>query len=257
VRARLTLASRLERVPPERLGFRLEAAARLFLLMALLYRRYFRVECHGIDALPDGGLLLVANHGSHVLSWGGPMIVSACLLDAEPPRLVHGMASRRVMALPVVGAAARSIGAVEGRRTVCEDLLRAGGAVLTFPEGSKMLERPSRDRYRLRAFRHGFMHAALSTGAPIVPVAVIGAEGEAPLVVNASWLARLMRTPAVPLSSTLFVPLPAKYHLHFGAPRSFVGPATPDVVARYAEEMRTALEELIRQGLDMRQHRAW
>src|SRR5581483_10385608 len=97
----------------------------------------FRVECHGIDRLPDGPLILVANHGSHVLSWDGAMILTSCLLDADPPRLV-------------LGAAARRIGAVDGRRESCIDLLRAGGTVLTFPEGTKALMRPFRERYRLR-----------------------------------------------------------------------------------------------------------
>src|SRR5204863_47054 len=119
-------------------------------------------------------LLRLAHHGSHVLAWDGAMILTACLLDADPPRLVHGMAEHRLMELPIIGRAARRIGAVDGRRNTCADLLRAGGAVLTFPEGVKALGRPFRERYRLLEFGHGFMHVALRTGAPIVPVAVIG-----------------------------------------------------------------------------------
>src|SRR5207237_5394161 len=168
--------------------------------------------------VPDGPVMLVANPGSHVLAWDGAMILTSCLLDADPPRLAHGMAEHRLMELPVLGAAARRIGAVDGRREACQELLRAGGVVLTFPEGTKALGRPFRDRYRLVSFGHGFMHVALATGAPIVPVAVIGAEEEAPLVAHSSWLARLLRLPIAPLSPTVVVPLPVKYRIHFGQP---------------------------------------
>src|SRR2546422_9623144 len=45
VRARLAAACALEHPPPERFGFRFEAATRLFLVTGLIHRRYFRVEC--------------------------------------------------------------------------------------------------------------------------------------------------------------------------------------------------------------------
>jgi 1-acyl-sn-glycerol-3-phosphate acyltransferase len=220
----------------------------------LMHRRYFRVECHGIEALPRGPVMLVANHGSHVLAWDGAMILTACLLDADPPRLVHGMAEHRLMELPVLGAAARRIGATDGRREICGDLLRAGGVVLTFPEGVRALTRRFQYRYQLSEFGHGFMHVALATGTPIVPVAVIGAEEEAPLVANPAWLARWLRTPVAPLAPTLILPLPAKYRIHFGLPLRFRGPATADAVARHVAEVRATLQHLIHLGLRARRH---
>jgi 1-acyl-sn-glycerol-3-phosphate acyltransferase len=95
---------------------------------AALYRWYFRVQCTWEAPLPAGPVLLVANHGSHVLSWDGAMIMTACLLETESPRLVHGMAEHRLMSLPLIGAAARRIGAVDGRRSACIDLLPGGAA---------------------------------------------------------------------------------------------------------------------------------
>jgi 1-acyl-sn-glycerol-3-phosphate acyltransferase len=254
VRARLAEACAHENPPPERFGFRFETAAKLFAVTGFFHRRYFRVECHGIEALPDGPVMLVANHGSHVLAWDGAMILTACLLDADPPRLAHGMAEHRLMELPVLGTAARRIGAVDGRRDTCIDLLRAGGVVLTFPEGVEALRRPFSERYRLRPFGHGFMHVAIATGAPIVPIAVIGAEEEAPLLGNPRWLARLLRTPVAPLSPTLVVPLPVRYRLHVGAPMHFHGPAAADAVARQVAAVRTSLQELVRKGLAARRH---
>jgi 1-acyl-sn-glycerol-3-phosphate acyltransferase len=254
LRAQLAQACALEDPRPERFGFRFDAALRLFLVTSFFHRRYFRVECHGIQSLPVGPVILVANHGSHTLAWDGAMILTTCLLQADPPRLVHGMAEHRLMELPVLGAAARNIGAVDGRRETCIDLLRAGAAVLTFPEGVRALGRPFWKRYRLAPFGHGFVHVALATGAPIVPVAVVGAEEEAPLLANPGWLARLLGTPAAPLTPNLIFPLPVKYRLYFGPPVYLRGLASRETVTRHVAAVRSSLEKLLRRGLEARRH---
>src|SRR5262249_42663360 len=116
VRNRLLQACALERLPPERFGFSVASATRLFMITCALYRWYFRTRCFGLENLPSSPFMLVSNHGSHVLSWDGANIVTACLLDADPPRLVHAMAEHRLMELPILGRAPRRIGAVDGTR---------------------------------------------------------------------------------------------------------------------------------------------
>ncbi len=254
LRARLAMACALESPPPERFGFRFDTAVNLFAITSFFHRRYFRVACEGIETLPRGAFMLIGNHGSHVLAWDGAMILTSCLLEADPPRLVHGMAEHRLIELPVIGTAARRIGATDGRRQICIDLLRAGAVVLTFPEGVNALRRPFRERYQLRPFGHGFVHVALATGVPIVPVAVVGAEEEAPVVANPSWLARLLRTPVAPLTPTIVMPLPVKYRIRFGTPLRFRGPATPEVVARHVATARGALQDLVDRSLAQRRH---
>jgi 1-acyl-sn-glycerol-3-phosphate acyltransferase len=254
LRVRLATAASFEHPPPERFGFRFDTAVNLFTVTSFFYRFYFRVVCDGIERLPTGPMMLVANHGSHVLAWDGAMIVTACLLDARRPRLVHGMGDHRLMQLPVLGNVARRIGAADGCRDVCTDLLRAGAAVLTFPEGIDALRRPFRDRYRLRAFHQGFMHVALATGCPIVPVGVVGAEEEAPLLGNPRWLARLLRTPVAPLAPTLALPLPVKYRISFGTPLRFQGDARPENVARHVMTVQDTLQRQLDRNLATRRH---
>ena len=254
VRRRLAQACRAENPPPERFGFDFASATRLLRFTAAVHRWWFRVTCHDIVRLPRGPFLLVANHGSHVLSWDGAMIVTSCLLEGDPPRLVHGMAEHRLMSLPFLGGVARRIGATDGRREPCLEILRAGGVVLTFPEGTAALRRPFRDRYRLSRLGHGFMRVAMTAGIPIVPVAVIGAEEEAPLIAQAGWLARLLRTPVAPLSPTLALPLPVKYRIHFGLPMRFEGPTSPERVSRNVAEVQEALQGLVAHGLSRRRH---
>jgi len=254
IRARIALASAQERLPPERFGFDAGMAARLFFVTAVLSRYYFRTRSFGLDDLPSGPLMLVANHGSHALAWDGANIVTACLLDAATPRLAHGMAHHRLMRLPILGAVARRIGAVDGRRDSCMDLLRVGATVLAFPEGTRASECPDRRPYELAPFGHGFAYVALKTRVPIVPVAAIGSEEEAPLLANPRWLRRLLRTPTAPITTTLVVPLPVRYRLHFGPAIHAHGPATPRRVAHLAEHVRRTLGDQLAQGLAARSH---
>jgi len=72
--------------------------------------------------------------------------------------------------------------------------------------------------------------------------------------VNPRWLARLVGTPVAPLTPTVVFPLPVKYHVHFGPPLRFKGPATPETITRHVATVRGTVQELIRTGLAMRRH---
>src|SRR5690606_5450894 len=108
----------------------------------------------------------------------------------------------------------------------CRRLLAAEEAVLVFPEGARGISKPFSKRYQLADFGKGFMRLALETGAPIVPIAVIGAEEQAPAI-NMRPLAKLLGLPSLPLVPyPPFVapwPLPVKYRLYFGEPMRFTG----------------------------------
>lgn len=257
VRERLVRAHALERVPPERHGFDLESARRKYRFIGFLYRHYFRTEAHGLDRLPEGRVLLAANHGSHALAFDGANILSACLLDAEPPRLVHAMADHRLMQLPILGKSARRIGAVDGSRAKCIELLREDAMVLTFPEGTRAHDRNFRDRYHLAPFGDGFVRVALLAHAPIVPVALIGCEEEAPLLANPRWLRRIMKTHSAAITPTLVVPLPVRYRIYFGEPIRLAGPLTAATVSTGVTTVRDALTKLIADGLAARRHVFW
>jgi 1-acyl-sn-glycerol-3-phosphate acyltransferase len=95
-----------------------------------------------------------------------------------------------------------------------------------FPEGIKGTGKPFKDRYRLRRFgRGGFVEIALRTGAPIVPVAIVGSEEIYPKVGELPWLARLLRAPFFPVTPTFpwlgplgVVPLPSRWRIEFCEP---------------------------------------
>ena len=128
--------------------------------------------------------------------------------------------------LPVLSELARKSGATLACNPDAERLLRAGELVGVFPEGFKGVGKPFRDRYKLQRFgRGGFVSAALRTGAPIVPVSIVGAEEIYPMIGNITPLARLLGLPYFPVTPTFpwlgplgLLPLPSKWLIEFGEP---------------------------------------
>ena len=228
------------------------------LLPALaLYRYWFRVETHGIEHVPPGRVLLVANHAGQ-LPFDAAMISVAMLLEAEPPRIVRGMAEYWVSELPFVSIFAARGGAASGTPDTCREMLEAGEAVVVFPEGVRGMNKLYRDRYQLMRFGTGFLRLALEAQAPIVPVAVIGSEEQNPGLANLGGLGRMLGMPAFPITATFpllgplgILPLPVKYHLWFGEPMQFQGSPTEEdaVVEEKVEQVKSAITALFRRGL--------
>ena len=84
--------------------------------------------------------------------------------------------------------------------------------VLVFPEGRKGTEKLYKDRYRLRRFgRGGFVEAAMRARAPIVPIAVVGAEEAAPIFAHVPLLQRLTGPHLLPDHADVPAPRPARH----------------------------------------------
>ena len=230
------------------------------LLTALLYRYYFRVETHGIEHFPQGRMLLIANHAGQ-LPFDAAMLMCASILEAEPPRVLRGMAEYWMPTLPFIGTIGHRIGSVVGTPKNCIDLLSRDEAVIVFPEGVRGLNKLYAKRYQLQRFGLGFMRLALETDTPIVPAVVIGSEDQAPAIANLRPIAKLLGAPAFPITITFpllgplgVLPLPVKYHLHFGPPMHFSGnPHDEDaVIEEKVAQVRREMAAMIERGLEAR-----
>jgi 1-acyl-sn-glycerol-3-phosphate acyltransferase len=217
-----------------------------------LYRKYFRVLLHGLEHVPaDGKVLLVSNHSGQ-LPLDAAMLAVALLVEKDPPRVARALTEKWVATLPFVSSFYARLGQVVGTPENCRRLLAAGEALMVFPEGVRGLNKPFRERYRLRPFGHGFMRLALEAGAPIVPVGVVGAEEQAPALFDLKPLARLLSMPAFPVTPTLLpFPLPTRYHIHFGEPLRFAGSPDDDdaELERKVGEVQAAVQGLLDRGL--------
>jgi 1-acyl-sn-glycerol-3-phosphate acyltransferase len=225
-------------------------------LMMWLKERWFRVEAHGLEHIPaNGRFLLIGNHSGQ-LPFDAMMIGTTVLSDAPRPRLVRSMVERWSAELPFVSGLFARVGQVVGDPAVCARLLRSDEGVMVFPEGQKGINKLFPQRYQLASFGTGFMRLALETKSPIVPVAVIGAEEQAPAIADIKPLARLLGFPAMPLifPQLLPLPLPVKYRLWFGEPMEFKGAADEDddTVASHVKKVKNTLQRMIANGLERR-----
>ena len=159
---------RLNRYGYDPYGFSPKTASRVFLPVALLYRHYFRVETHGIENVPEGACLLIANHAGQV-GYDGAMLMMAMLLDADPPRLCRGMGEYFFWRSPWLGVLASRVGMMVGTPENCIAILRSEECVMVFPEGARGANKPFRKRYQLQGFGSGFMRLALETELDLTP----------------------------------------------------------------------------------------
>ena len=172
----------------------------LTLPMALLYRHWLRVETHGIERVPEGRVLLIANHAGNTFAYDGAMLAMAMLLEAKPPRMLRGMAEYYLPQIPFFNVAMHRMGSVVGTPENCVQILENGEAVMVFPEGSRGFVKPWRKRYQLQEFGLGFMRLALETGTPIVPVGIVGAEEQQPGFANFEGFGKRLGLPSFPIT---------------------------------------------------------
>jgi 1-acyl-sn-glycerol-3-phosphate acyltransferase len=187
------------------------------------------------------------------------VIGTACFLEPEQPRLVRAMVEFFVPTVPFASYLFSRWGQITGTPENCRRLLASDECVLVFPEGARGISKPFSKRYQLADFGTGFMRLALESGAPIVPVAVIGAEEQAPAI-NVKPLARLFGVPALPIVPyppfIAPVPLPVKYRLYFGEPMRFTGDPDDDLTEQ-VKTVRNRIESMIHMGLRGRKHVFW
>jgi 1-acyl-sn-glycerol-3-phosphate acyltransferase len=227
-------------------------------LFEFLYSVWWRVEATHVEHVPATGPgLIVANH-SGVLPWDGLMINLAVRHEHPARRECRMLALDMFALLPFLAPLLARTGAVRASQENGERLLRKGELVGVFPEGVKGVGKPFAKRYQLARFgRGGFVRLALRTGAPILPVAVVGAEEVHPMIGRANWLGRPLGFPYFPITPTFphlgllgVVPLPSKWSLDFADPLETAGygPEAADdpiLVNRLAEQVRSVIQRMI------------
>jgi 1-acyl-sn-glycerol-3-phosphate acyltransferase len=239
-------------------GYRPEMVGRVLPVTHLLYRYWFRTITTGIENVPAGRVLLIANHSGQI-PLDGAMIGTSMLLEHRPPRLLRSMVERWVPTLPFVSTFFSRCGQVVGTPENARRLLELDEGLLVFPEGSAGISKPWRKRYQLQRFGTGFVRLALQTSTPIVPVAVIGAEEQLPSIGSFDALARLLKFPAVPIVPTGPVPLPVRYRLIYGEPIHLTGDWDDEdrIIAGHVERVRSTIATMLRQGLAERTSIFW
>lgn len=233
-------------------------------MLRFLYRDWFRTEVYGVENVPSsGGGLIVGNHsGTLALD---ALMLSVALRDRHPQqRHLRLLGADLVFRVPIMSEVARKIGATVASNPDAERLMTSGELVGVFPEGFKGVGKRFSDRYKLQRFgRGGFVSAALRTGTPIVPVAIVGAEEIYPILADFKPLARLLNLPYFPLTPTFpwlgplgLVPLPSKWLIRFGTPIPTAHLTEladdPMVVFNLADQVRETIQATLLELLELR-----
>ncbi|MBX7159891.1 MAG: acyltransferase family protein [Acidimicrobiia bacterium] len=226
-----------------------------------LYRRYWRVEVRGMRHVPDEGPAVLACNHSGVVPWDAAMLLVA-LHDEHPAKpIVRIQGADGLMNMPVVSHLARKAANTVANEVDALRMLQEGEIVAAFPEGSRGLGKSFKDRYRLQRFRRNtFVEVALQTGAPIIPVGIVGAEETYPSITDVPVLARLFGLPYFALTANMPVPLPSKWIVEFGEPISteaFGPDAESDAMTVFniADGVRDIIQQILYRNL--LQRRTW
>ena len=156
-------------------------------LFSVVFRSLFRLKVDGAENVPsDGPVIFAANHNSYA----DPPLV-ACGVR----RPVYFMAKKELFGIPVLGWLIKRTHAFPVDRAAADfsalnnavNLLKAGNALLIFPEGTR------HRKGKARKLKNGVAMLAVTTGARVVPVAILNSD-------RMSMLPRLTVKFAAPVS---------------------------------------------------------
>lgn len=223
-----------------------------------MYKTYWRVQTSGIENIPQAGrAMLVSNHSGQ-LPWDGAMVGAAVYNEHPNQRLVRTLYADWFPTLPFFSALFVKLGQVLASEDNGIRLLEGEELVAVYPEGYKGVGKPFRERYNLARFgRGGFVRMALKTGAPIIPVAVVGAEETYISLYKSNLLARLVKFPYFPITPTFpwlgllgFIPLPTRWYIDFGEPLAMdrYGPQAADnlgLISQLTDQVRNLVQDML------------
>jgi 1-acyl-sn-glycerol-3-phosphate acyltransferase len=244
-------------------GFDEEFAEAVFPLFDFLYSVWWRVAAEGASRVPaHGRALLVSNHAGSLFPFDASMITMALMKTHPLPRWPRFMVLDWAFVLPFLSSFMRRVGGIPASPHNARRVLEQDELVMVFPEGIKGTGKPFSDRYRLQRFgRGGFVEVALRTGAPIVPVAVVGSEEIYPKLGESQALARATGAPFVPITPTFpwlgllgLIPLPSRWRIEFCEPIDISdhppeAADDPRVVFDLSEEVRETIQSKLYENL--------
>ncbi len=185
--------------------------------------RFFHPRVSGLQRIPSGPTLYVANHNAGVLMPDVFIVASAIFrqrgLDDLPFALAHDLALKA----PALNRMLCPLGAVRARAGTAERILAAGHKALVYPGGDVEVMRPFSQRDKIVfGQRRGYVKLALRAGVPISPIVTAGAHSAFVVLDDGGNVARALgldRWARVNVRPTI---LSFPWGLTFGVPPPYV-----------------------------------
>jgi 1-acyl-sn-glycerol-3-phosphate acyltransferase len=213
---------------------------------AAFIKRWFKPTFVGLERLPKGPALFVANHSLLAVD----ATVFHLLFHYDHNRFLRPLGDKTLFAQPQYARLCHSLGACCGYGDVIRGLMREGTDLLLYPGGTWEAIKPPEQRYELQwKERFGFVRIAAEMGYTIMPFASVGPDeyydqhltGEQ--VLHSKLMQTLISAGVVPgdLRADIVPPLPAGT---FGSPMpkpkpTFFGFGRPVDLSEYAGKSLT------------------
>lgn len=249
---------------PDEFGFNLDTYNDWEPIFRFFFEDYFNVQTIGMENIPaEGRAVLVGNH-----SGGLPIdafMTATAIYNLHPsPRRVRFLALDFLRKLPFLHGMVCGVGAVPATFATAQTLLENDELVFFYPEGPRGTGKRFKMRYRLHAFDPGFIKAAITTGAPIIPVTVVGGDEIYPLFGNIKSIARFINLPYYPITFTFpwlptpasLIPLPIRMLIKIGKPIYLDFPAEKahdhSLRIKLSHEIQYQIQREINEALSLR-----
>jgi 1-acyl-sn-glycerol-3-phosphate acyltransferase len=210
---------------------------------------YFRLEVEGAENLPNNGkgrMLIVPNH-SNALGFDVLMLIMA--LKKITRRIPRTMGHNFWFNNGFSAAFSRSMGTFPADLKEGLNKLRDGNIVVIFPEGAEGNFKVSSNMYKMVDFNPGFVPLAIMQQAPVVPVAIIGAEESNINLAKIDWFKDAIGA-SIPLPLN-WIPFPAKWKIKFLTPIDFSKYNKKDIKdARFVKEINQNIRYRIQHELN-------
>ena len=158
-----------------------------------IVKRYFRSEVRGLDNIPDGPSLVVANHSGGMLTFDLSVFAVDYYDRYGYDRPLYALGFDTVFAGPA-GDFFRRTGVIRATRDNAAKALASGAVVLVFPGGDLDVYRPTSQENVINfGGRTGYITTAMEANVPIVPAVSIGGQESQLFLTRGQWLARLLR----------------------------------------------------------------
>lgn len=206
----------LRRRDPRRIAFAVDAIERTLV-------PYHRAEVRGLENIPKGRGLYVANHNA------GSMLLDAYIagwaiyrhrgIEDIPYALAHDL----VLDLPIAKQLLAPMGAVRANHANAGRIFEAGHKIVVFPGGELETFRPFRERNRIKfGGRTGYVRLAVRHGVPIIPIVTQGAHAAFVVIDDMRWLAKRLRADKLLRVKTWPLTFSLPWGITFGPPLFFL-----------------------------------
>lgn len=204
----------------------------------------------GVDVVADteppsrGGLLLLCSRSAWPVATEALVVHAALAERFAAGRPTYVLWDGGMGEWPWLADMARRLGLLAASADNARQLLERGAFVIAFPEGLAARAKTYDRRYRLAPFdADQLVRAAMSSGAAIVPAALLGNEESYPLLGNPFGLPLTLQFPlAGPLG---LAPLPVNWRLRLGGEVSYSHLQEPGSAADLREDVLVASDAAV------------